>query len=264
MTDLELLLGCIICILTLLQYYFYRFYYTKEKEKESEKQKSENLPGAKTEKIIQPDDFVLNRRIEVLDSSLPADSWCRIDYFELNSKVGRTFKAKTANQTITIDGFSNLGNIADHLSLGQLTNISRSLDTEEVRRNIGNGAELIYTDGNLRVKCLSEKPIFVQSLSMNHRFGWHPETVTKLPSQCWLDIFNKNEFIDLLNVAAEKGYDDVNKLSQMCFIKLSFVKGWGIEFRIQEVSSVPCWIEITLLEPLQMIDKVITRMALSH
>jgi hypothetical protein len=263
MTDLELLLGCIIiCILTLLQYYFYRFFYTKEKE--SEKQKSENLPGAKTEKIIQPDDFVLNWRIEVLDSSLPADSWCRIDYFELNSKVGRTFKAKSANKTITVDGSSSPGNIAVHFSLDQMSNINRSLDTEEVRRNIGNGAELIYTDGNLRVKCLSEKPIFVQSLSMNHRFGWHPETVTKLPSQCWLDIFNKNDFIDLLNVAAGKGYDDVNKLSQMCFIKLSFVKGWGTEFRIQEVRSVPCWIEITLLQPLEMIDKVITRMALSY
>ncbi len=203
MTDLELLLGCIIiCILTLLQYYFYRFYYIKEKE--SEKQKTENRTAAMTVKTIQPDvgkDFELNRKIEVLDSPLPVDSWCRIDYFELNSKVGRTFKAKTGNKTIIIDNCSSPGNITDHFRLGQITNISRSLDTEEVRRNIGNGTELIYTDGNLRVKCLSEKPIFVQSLSMNHRFGWHPETVTKLPSRCWLDIFKKNDFIDLLNVA---------------------------------------------------------------
>jgi hypothetical protein len=56
----------------------------------------------------------------------------------------------------------------------------------------------------------------------------------------------------MLEKAKTQGYHHVNELQKMCFIRLSFVKGWGAAYHRQDITSTPCWLDIRLNKPLSV------------
>ena len=189
-------------------------------------------------------------------------SWCSLVYYELNSRIGEIFHS--FGNEIFVDGYTSpCSDRTRRFSLGAFSNVNRSSTIENCRRHIGKGIHLYNDNGDVYVECLSESPIFIQSRNCNYDRGFHPNTVCKLLSGYSLRIFRSKIFVDILKEATNGGYDTVYDLSHMCVIKLSFVKGWGAEYYRQDVSSCPCWIEIRLNEPFQMLDRVLKEMGSS-
>lgn len=102
--------------------------------------------------------------------------------------------------------------------------------------------------------------IYVQSLNHNRKYG-HPDTkVEKIPKNANLKIFDNEFFFQELNKRLAAGFDAVYQLKEFCTIRISFGKGWGIDYKLQAVTAAPCWIELHLKGPLQWLDRMLTQM----
>ncbi|CAF4244332.1 unnamed protein product [Rotaria magnacalcarata] len=190
-------------------------------------------------------------------SSQEPHEWCLISYYEMSTRVGEQFHA-TQPQVI-IDGFTDPSN-AERFCLGGLTNVHRTFEIDKARRHIGRGVKLYHIRGNVFAECISDNAVFVQSPITNRRLSWHPATVCKIPPKVRLKIFDSDDFTQILSSAVHESYEAVYNLMRMCIIRMSFVKGWGVEYRRQAVTCTPCWVEIHLEGPLKWLDTVLSTM----
>ena len=90
--------------------------------------------------------------------------WCKIAYYELNSRVGEVFQSRSTN--VIVDGFTDPTNNSSRFCLGLLSNVNRNSTIENTRRHIGKGVHIYYVGGEVYAECLSDSAIFVQSRNL--------------------------------------------------------------------------------------------------
>ncbi|MCP9258558.1 Mad protein [Dirofilaria immitis] len=167
------------------------------------------------------------------------------------------------NLEVIVDGFTDPSNSDDRICLGLLTNVNRNATIENTRKHIGKGVKLTCeeTTHDVIVTNLSDSPVFVQSRNSNYKLNCMPNAVCRIPPGHFMYIFHNQLFVQMLRRAEREGYNNVYELTKMCFIRISFVKGWGgPEYHRQDVTSTPCWMEMQLHGPLACIDQVIERL----
>lgn len=49
----------------------------------------------------------------------------------------------------------------------------------------------------------------------------------------------------------------MDELRRLCVLRLSFVKGWGPDYPRRSIKETPCWIEVQLNRPLQLLDQLL-------
>ncbi|KAI6187747.1 Mothers against decapentaplegic-like protein [Aphelenchoides besseyi] len=216
--------------------------------------------------LSDDDDFLLQCQGPVTENCLMGqienwpepDYWCTICYYELNSRVGEPFKLAASN--VVVDGFTDPSQEDNRICLGLLSNVNRNITIENTRRHIGKGVRFVCTDSVVTINNLSQSPVFVQSRNSNFKYNLQATSVCRVPAGSSIVIFDYKLFHNMLQKAKSEGYHHVYELQKMCFIRLSFVKGWGADYHRQDVTSTPCWLEIQLHQPLSWIDSVITPM----
>lgn len=233
--------------------------------------------------------------LPALTNQSPPEFWCTITYFELDQQVGETFKVPYSCTTVTVDGYTDPSSL-DRFCLGQLSNVHRSDASERARLHIGKGVHLDYRgEGDVWIRCVSDHSVFVQSYYLDREAGRAPgDAVHKIYPSAYIKVFDIRQCHRQmqqqaataqaaaaaqaaavagtvpgpasvggiapavgLSAAAGIGVDDLRRL---CILRLSFVKGWGPDYPRHSIKETPCWIEVQLHRPLQLLDEVLQAM----
>lgn len=220
--------------------------------------------------------------------------WCTIAYFELDQQVGEIYKVHSSCKSCTVDGYTD-PNSTSRFCLGQLSNVHRTDASDHARVHIGKGIQLdLVGEGDVWLRCLSDHSVFVLSYYLDREAGRQPyEAVHKIYPTAGIKVFDirlcyaemKSQANAAImaaqqqaaavqgklaqpsgstswNVAALAGLG-VDDLRKLCVLRVSFVKGFGPDYARKSIKETPCWIEVQLNRPLQLLDEVLQSMPLN-
>uniref|UniRef100_A0A158Q7K1 Mothers against decapentaplegic homolog n=1 Tax=Elaeophora elaphi TaxID=1147741 RepID=A0A158Q7K1_9BILA len=157
--------------------------------------------------------------------------------------------------------------------------------------HIGKGVRIsTQRDGSVYLECLSHKSVFVRSYYLDFENDIeYGTTVHKFcsgsPSKKIFDLrwaFAEMEhqsksarlavvaqaaavagYLPPANIASSliehvgTGVDDLRRIC--CIIAISFVKGWGVGYNRTSIKETPCWVELQLHRPLQLLDQLLKK-----
>ncbi|KAM3723996.1 Mothers against decapentaplegic [Dirofilaria immitis] len=207
------------------------------------------------------------------------DHWCSISYYELDTQIGETFRVRKDRTEVVIDGGVNpAGAKHGRFCLGALLHIGKGVRISTQR------------DGSVYLECLSHKSVFVRSYYLDFENDIeYGTTVHKFcsgsPSKKIFDLrwaFAEMEhqsksarlavvaqaaavagYLPPANIASSliehvgTGVDDLRRVC--CIIAISFVKGWGVGYNRTSIKETPCWVELQLHRPLQLLDQLLKK-----
>ncbi|PAV60908.1 hypothetical protein WR25_12093 [Diploscapter pachys] len=209
-----------------------------------------------TIKNMPPDNYEL---IEYQDMK----EWLSFAYYEGVETIGTHVYA--SSPYYLIDGCFKLSqrqqeNNSSRFSVGSVESIQRNKLISDTKKLIGRGVRFYNVGGEVFVECLSEYPIFLQSATYNYRRKFDPNAIIKMPPGCNIKIFNVAEFSRLLELCVSRGYNTVHSLMRMCTFRVSFVRGWGMNYKRAKISSTHCWFEAHYMPAIYWVERILRSM----
>lgn len=74
-----------------------------------------------------------------------------------------------------------------------------------------------------------------------------------------MSVFPLNVLENLMCEAQKRGPEAILALQRTCTMRVSFGKGWGKDYRLQNVLGVPAWIEVQFVSALADLDELHAR-----
>uniref|UniRef100_A0AC34QZK6 MH2 domain-containing protein n=1 Tax=Panagrolaimus sp. JU765 TaxID=591449 RepID=A0AC34QZK6_9BILA len=184
------------------------------------------------------------------------DNWIHVSYYEYANRVGEVFKSSSSEVSITGNNekSSNSG-----FHLGAMMKSNRDQTVRRIRSTIKDGIRFYNRNGDIFVHCLSDLPVFVQAPLSAHSRGEHPATVYRLAPGHAMSVFPLNVLENLMCEAQKRGPEAILALQRTCTMRVSFGKGWGKDYRLQNVLGVPAWIEVQFVSALADLDELHAR-----
>ncbi|GMR41183.1 hypothetical protein PMAYCL1PPCAC_11378, partial [Pristionchus mayeri] len=232
-------------------------------------------------------------RVQIPPAAHYPTHWCTINYFEHDTQVGESFKVRREMMSIAVDGgLDPQGERDGRFCVGSIPNVHRQSAVEIVRMHIGAGVVLKqHQDGRVTMQVRSHKAIFVRAPYMDYvKHTPYATTIHKV-QQCdgEITIFdlrwsyyemceqtasakeavlaqaravaglpvNHPGMQQMSEMVAGSGVDEMKRM--FCSVGMSFVKGFGGVYNRKTIKDCPCWIEVELNRPLQLLDQLLKR-----
>ena len=155
------------------------------------------------------------------------DSWCSIAYWEQSERVGSFYEGIAD----VINVFESLP-VPDGFCLATLNRLSVASDeTKQILARIGYGLQLSRELDGIWLYNRSDYDLFANGATMIHRARPRSDfPVTKIPPGFSLKVY------DFFSASSPSP----------ATVRISFVKGWGRDYKRPYVTCCPCWIEVHL------------------
>lgn len=211
--------------------------------------------------------------VKSADSSLPSpdedlvsqhmfdNPWCRISYWEHRDRIGRIFHV-----------WSDCVNVFEHLPQGDGLCLSlldagvvdRTEVSEKVRGTIGSGFQLtlenycvwLYNRSNIvlfvgspniQVQGIDVSQPIVKRIAPGNSIVVYDPNLTELVQEKFKKVYHLDgscckdgTTTDIITTESTK-----DSLQQYC-VRVSFGKGWGLNYTRMSITQCPCWVEIYL------------------
>ncbi|XP_068908829.1 mothers against decapentaplegic homolog 6 [Tenebrio molitor] len=170
------------------------------------------------------------------DSFRNPSEWCKLAYWELTQRVGPLYPVE--DPAVNVFGDAPY---CDGVSLETLAQLNSNApdSVRHARCKIGLGVTLSHEGGSVWVYNRSDNPIFVNSVTLDA----DSPLPTRVPAEQCLCVYDpKKAAHRTCGCDFTTPYGPVDPNS----IRISFAKGWGPDYRRQEITSCPCWLEILL------------------
>lgn len=192
----------------------------------------------------------------IIHPSTSKKEWALVHYYEEKEKLGLPFMART--DQFTIDGCTTRYD-PTRMSISSMpTNGCRV--SGAIRNQLGPGIKIVKVDDKVKLRCITESPVFVQCPQRAELNGDMPNTVYRMSAKDHgikeMTIFDGGYFVKILEKRKQFMPEQFYMLHTHCITRISFVKGFGECYPRKMITQSPSWIEIHMTYMLKKFDEI--------